>query len=44
MTSPHRLRLIALLFIMLVSRGIATIDAHRSGCHRWPARPSDHGP
>jgi endonuclease YncB( thermonuclease family) len=43
MTSPHRLRLVALLFVMLVSSGIATLDAHRSGCHRRHACSSDHG-
>jgi hypothetical protein len=38
-----RLRLIAILLLMLVGSGVATIEAHRSGCHRWHACPSDHG-
>jgi hypothetical protein len=39
----HRLRVMALLFVTLVCSGVATVDAHRSGCHRWHSCPSDHG-
>jgi hypothetical protein len=38
-----RLCLIAILLFMLVGSGIAMIEAHRSGCHRWHSCPSDHG-
>jgi micrococcal nuclease len=38
-----RLRLITVLLVALVGSGIATIDAHRSGCHRWHSCPADHG-
>lgn len=43
MLSLH-LRLMTLLMVVLVGSSIAaTIDSHRSGCHRWHSCASDHG-
>jgi endonuclease I len=42
MRSPRRFVMVWVIVVLMVGTIVAT-DAHRSGCHRWHACPSDRG-
>jgi hypothetical protein len=42
MRSPRLFVMVWVIFVLMLGQIVAT-DAHRSGCHRWHACPSDRG-
>src|SRR2546426_8525117 len=40
---PKRLGPLLVLALIVTLVLVTSVDAHRSGCHRWHSCPSDHG-